>query len=131
MSDPHVDPWFRQYLDTFAACGRGEGEARSMLEYYGVPLLVSSDDGFLVFTSADEVLDFAQRQIESMRAVDYAHSEVVGFETSALNSVSRRCQGTFVRRSRDGRDIGRLTATYLVNQTAHGHRISALALHTP
>jgi hypothetical protein len=131
MNDPHVDPWFGQYLDTFAACGRGEGDAGSMLEYYGVPLLVSSDAGFLVFTSAEEVLDFAQRQIESMRAVDYAHSEVVDFETSTLNSVARLCQGTFVRRSRDGRDIGRLTATYLVNKTGNGHRISALALHTP
>lgn len=131
MDDPAVDPWFGNYLDAFAACGRGESETRSMLDYYGVPLLLSTDDGFIALTSEDDVLGFAQRQVEGMRAADYHHSEVVGFKTDTLNSVSRLCQGTFVRRSGDGSDIGRLTATYLVTVAASGHRISALVLHTP
>ena len=36
-----VSRWFGEYLDAFAACGRGERDTASLLAYYGVPLLVT------------------------------------------------------------------------------------------
>jgi hypothetical protein len=42
-----VSRWFGEYLDAFAACGRGESDAASLLAYYGVPLLLTTDGGFL------------------------------------------------------------------------------------
>ena len=41
-----VNHWFGEYLDAFAACGRGESETASLLEYYRVPLLITTGDGF-------------------------------------------------------------------------------------
>lgn len=125
-----VDRWFGEYLAAFAACGRGESQATSLLAYYGVPLLLSTDDGYHALTTADEVVSMAQRQIDGMRAAEYHHSDVLGFEISPLNSVSALYRGTFSRRRRDGTEIGRLTATYLMTVTPNGRRISALAVHS-
>jgi len=126
-----VDRWFREYLSTFASCGRGENEAAGLLAYYGVPLLVSTDEGFVALTTGDEVAAMAQRQVAGMRAAEYDHSDVLDFELSLLNTVTALCRGNFSRRHRDGTEIGRLTATYLVTGTPDSRRISALAVHSP
>jgi hypothetical protein len=37
--------WFDAYLAAFAACGRGESDdVRLLLRYYGVPLVLSTDE---------------------------------------------------------------------------------------
>ena len=126
----HVDRWFDEYLDSFAACGRGESQPSSLLAFYGVPLLLSTDDGLVALTTSDDVLAMAQRQVDGMRAADYDHSEVLDFDVSPLNSVCVLVRGRFSRRRRDGNEIGRLTATYLVTGAGQGRRISALAVHS-
>lgn len=126
-----ADRWFGEYLDAFATCGRGDGEAASLLAFYGVPLLLSTDDGFVALTTGDEVVAMAQRQVIGMRASDYDHSDVLDLEISPLNSVSALYRGRFSRRRRDGSEIGRLTATYLVTGASDGRRISALVVHAP
>jgi hypothetical protein len=124
-----VEPWFGDYLDAFAACARGEGEVAELLTFYGVPLLMSTDEGFLALTAANEVTAMAQRQVDGLRAADYDHSVVLGLEVSRLNRVTALCRGSFSRRRRDGTELGRLTATYLVTGPPQARRISALALH--
>jgi hypothetical protein len=47
--------WFNTYLDTFAACTRGDREMPELLRYYGVPLIITSDDGVTVLTTDKEV----------------------------------------------------------------------------
>ena len=37
MDSDSVSQWFGEYLDAFAACGRGERDTDSLLAYYGVP----------------------------------------------------------------------------------------------
>ena len=37
MDSNDVSRWFGEYLDAFAACGRGESDTDSLLGYYGVP----------------------------------------------------------------------------------------------
>ena len=101
-----------------------------MLAYYGVQLLLSTDDGFVALTTSDEVLVMAQRQVDGMLAADYDHSDVLDLDISPLNAVSVLVKGRFSRRRRDGSEVGRLTATYLVTGASKGRRISALAVHT-
>jgi hypothetical protein len=125
-----VDRWFGEYLNAFAACGRGESEAASLLAYYGVPLLLSTDDGFVTLTTGDEVVAMTQRQVDGMRASDYDHSDVLDFGISPLNSVAALYRGRFSRRRQDGSEIGRLTATYLVTGASDSRRISALVVHS-
>jgi hypothetical protein len=131
VHDDDADRWFGQYLDVFASCGRGERDAASLLAYYGVPLLLATDDAFVALTSDDRVMAAAQRQIDGMRAADYHHSDVLSSEVTVLNATSALYRGAFSRRRADGSQISQLTVTYLVTDGSAGRRISALALHTP
>ena len=126
-----VSRWFGEYLDAFAACGRGERDTASLLAHYGVPLLLTTDDGCLALTSDDQVVAAVKQQVEGMRAADYGTSEVLDSKVTVLNATSALYRGTFSRRRRDGGEIGRLTATYLVTDGSVGRRIAALAVHSP
>lgn len=131
MDNSDVSRWFGEYLDAFAACGRGERDTASLLAYYGVPLLLTTDDGLFALTSDDQVVAAAQQQVDGMRAADYDHSEVLDSEVTILNSTSALYRGTFSRQRSDGGEISRLTATYLVTDGSIGRRMSALAIHSP
>lgn len=122
--------WFGAYLDAFAACGRGESDTSSLLEYYGVPLLLTTDGGFFALTSEDQVVAAVQGQVDGMRAAGYARSEILGSEVTVLNSTSALYRGTISRQRSGGSEINRLTATYLVTDGATGRRISVLAVHS-
>jgi hypothetical protein len=126
-----VSRWFGEYLDAFAACGRGETDTASLLTYYGVPLLLTTDGGFFALTSDDQVVAAVQQQVDGMRAAGYHRSEILGSEVTVLNSTSALYRGTFSRHRSDGGEISRLTATYLVTGGAAGRRISGLAVHSP
>jgi len=131
VDDSDVSRWFGEYLDAFAACGRGERDPASLLAYWGVPLLLTTDDGCLALTSDDQVVAAAKQQVEGMRAADYDHSEVLHFEVTVLNATSTLWRGSFSRQRRDGGELSRLTATYLVTDGPVGRRIAALAVHSP
>lgn len=126
-----VSRWFAEYLDAYAACGRGEKDTAALLAYYGVPLLLATDGGFFAATSDDQVVASVQPQIDGMRAAGFYRSEILGSEVTVLNATSALYQGTFSRQRRDGSEISQLTATYLVSDGAAGRRISVLAVHSP
>ncbi len=123
--------WFGEYLDVFAACGRGENDTPSLLAFYGVPLLLTTDGGFVALPGDGQVVAAVQQQIDGMRSAGYDRTEILGSEVTVLNATSALYRGTFSRLGSDGSEIGRLTATYLVTDGAVGPRISALAVPSP
>jgi hypothetical protein len=131
LVDNDVSQWFGEYLDAFAACGRGESDTASLLAYYGVPLLLTTDYGYSPLTSDDQVVAVVQQQVDGMRAAGYGRSKVLGSEVTVLNSTSALYRGTISRQRSDGSEMSRLTATYLVTDGPTGRRISALAVHSP
>jgi hypothetical protein len=63
--------WFNDYLSAFAALGRGElDDPRLLLDYYAVPLLLTTDDAALALTTEDDVVDAVRRQIAGLRMPD-------------------------------------------------------------
>ena len=123
--------WFGEYLDAYAACGRGERDTNELLAYYGVPLLVTTDDGFFPLTSDDQVLAVMLHQIDGMRVAGFARSEALGSEVTVLNSTSTLYRGTYSWQKSDGDEIRRVTVTYLITDGPAGRRISALLVHSP
>ena len=109
----------------------GESGTRSVLAYYGVPLLLATDDRFIALTTEDQVVGAAQQQINGMRAAAYDHSDILGSEVTVLNATSALYRQEFSRRRADGDEISRFTATYLVTEGSAGRGISALVLHRP
>lgn len=130
MDTSGIRQWFDEYLDALAACAAGERDTASLLAYFGVPLLLTSDDGVLALTDDEQVVEVMQRQADGLREAGYHHSEVLDFEATVLNAASALCRGVFSRRRRDGSEIGRLAATYVVTEGPAGRRISALAIHS-
>jgi hypothetical protein len=124
-----VSRWFAEYLDVFAACGRGERATADLLGYYGVPLLITTDDGYYALTSDEQVVATLQQQVDGMLAAGYARTEIVASEVTVFNATSALYGGTFSRQRGDGGEINRLTASYLVTDGAAGRRISLLAVH--
>jgi hypothetical protein len=132
MDEVGIRAWFEEYLKALAACGRGEADdLDALLEYYGVPLLVTTDDAARALTVADDVVGFARQQVEGMRAASYHHTETIESEVTTLNTTSVLYRANFARRRADGGEIGRLGVTYLITHGPAGLRISAVAIRTP
>jgi len=129
-----VDPdvvrrWFDEYLDTFAACARGDRDMAALLSYYGVPMILTSDDGVITLMTDDEAAAVMQSMADGLRASGYHHTEMLHSEVSVLNSTSAMYRGTMSRRTVDGTEIGCPTITYLVTDDVAGLRIALLAMH--
>ncbi|NMO51601.1 hypothetical protein HH310_10410 [Actinoplanes sp. TBRC 11911] len=129
MDGIQVSRWFAEYLDAFAACGRGESDTITLLDFYAVPLLVTTDDGSYALTTADRVVATIQQQVDEMRATSYGRSEIKAEKVTVLNATSAFYEATIARQRADGREIARLTATYLVTDGKDGRRIALLAVH--
>ena len=129
MRETEVQAWFIEYLSVFAACGRGEQAPSAVLQYYNVPLAVSTDAGFVSLSSTSDVLTMVTQQVEAMRAAGYDHSEVLDAQTTSINAVSALHHSRFSRRRGDGVEIGKLAVTYLISHHPTGQRISALLVH--
>lgn len=131
MDEAEVSRWFDEYLDVFAACGRGERPVDTLLAYYGVPLLFTSNDGYVALTSDDRVTAAVQGQVDGMLAEHYDHSETLGSQVTRLNSTCALYEGRFSRRRTDGSEISQLAVTYLITAGPDGLRISVLAVRSP
>jgi hypothetical protein len=123
--------WFDDYLSAFGALGRGElDDPRLLLDYYAVPLLLTTDDAALALTTEDDVVDAVRRQIAGLRDAGYDRSQTIRSELSVLNARTALYAAEFSRRRADGSEIGRLAATYLITVGTRGRRISALIVRT-
>jgi hypothetical protein len=131
VDDNDASRWFGEYVGVFAACGRGERDARSLLAYWGVPLLLATDYAFAALTTEDQVVAAAQQQIDEMRAAAYDGSDILGFEVTVLNAKSALYRAEISRRRAGGAEISGLLATYLLTDGPVGRRISALLVHSP
>jgi hypothetical protein len=123
--------WLDGYLDAFAACGRGEREPAALREYFAPPVRLGTDEVSLVLADSDDVLGWARAQVDGMRAAGFDRIEVLDRAIDPLNATTTLVRGSFVRRRRDGSEITRVTATYLVVTGPDGPRFAALVVHSP
>ena len=124
-----VSRWIDEYIDTFAACTRGDRDMSVLLSHYGVPLILTSDDGVITVMTDDEAAAVMQSLVDGLRANGYDHTDVMHSEVSVLNAVSALYRATLSRRNRDGGEIDCPTITYLVTDDVAGLRIVSLATH--
>ena len=129
MNETEVSQWITEFLDCFAAAGRGERDAASMLEYYGVPLMLTTDESFSPLTDDEQVTGLIQSLLDGA-GEDYDHSAVLESKATALNATSALYRAAYSRQRRDGSEINKLTVTYLVTDGAVGRRITALAVES-
>ncbi|WIM99337.1 hypothetical protein ACTOB_002987 [Actinoplanes oblitus] len=124
-----VDRWFDEYLAVFAACARGERDTAALLDYYAVPLLVTTGDGAFPLTTAGEVAGVLGKQVDALRAAAFARTELVAAKVTVLNATSALFAATFSRGRADRTEIDRPAVTYLIADGPVGRRIHVLAAH--
>jgi hypothetical protein len=124
-----VNRWFDEYFDTYAACARGERDMAALLSQYGVPMVLSTDEGVVTLMTDDEAAAVMQSQVDGLRAQGYRHTEVLHSEVTVLNSTSALYRASLSRRNVDGGEFDRPTITYLVTDDVAGLRIVLLAVH--
>lgn len=123
--------WFAEYVRVFEARGRGASDDISrLMDYYGVPLLLTTEATAVALMTEQDVLAAVHAQISGMRAAGYDRSETLDSETTSVNATTALHTAEFSRRRADGSEIARLRATYLIIDSERGRRISALAVHT-
>jgi hypothetical protein len=122
-----VSRWFDEYFDTFSTCNRGDRDMAALLSLYGVPLIVTTDDGVIALMTDDEAAAVLQSQADGLRALGYPHTEVLHSEVTVMNSTSALYRASLSRRDHNGREIGCPTITYLVTDDLAGLRIAVLA----
>ncbi|BCJ46971.1 hypothetical protein GCM10010168_35090 [Actinoplanes ianthinogenes] len=124
-----VAGWFDEYLAAFMACARRERDVAVLLDYYAVPLLVTTAVGAFPLMTADEVTGLLDQQVATLWDASYARTELVTSRVTVLNSTSALVDGTFSRQRGDGTEIDHPTVTYLIADSPAGRRIHVLAAH--
>jgi uncharacterized NTF2-like protein DUF6841 len=124
-----VSRWIDGYFGAFAACARGEGDMALLLGHFGVPMVVTSDEGVVTLMTDDEAAAVMQSQVDGLRALGYDHTNVLQSEVTVLNAASALYRASLSRRRADGGEIDCPTITYLVTDDAAGPRIVLLAAH--
>ena len=125
-----VSRWIEGYFGVFAQCARGEGDMATLLDHFGVPMIVTSDEGVVTLMTDDEAAAVMQSQVDGLRGLGFDHTEVLHSEVTVLNAASALYRGTLLRRNRDGDEIDCPTITYLVTDDVAGPRIVLLAAHS-
>ena len=129
MDAATVNRFLNEYLEAFAACVRGEREIASLLDFYGVPLIITSDDGVIALTTDRDVVTVIQSQVDGLRGLRFRRTEVLQSAVTGLNATSALYRASLARRDDSGKEIDCPTITYVVTDGEPGPRIAVLAAH--
>jgi hypothetical protein len=127
MEAEAASSFFDEYIETFYRCVARGDDLEAMLAFYYVPFSFSSDHGFVSLAKEDDVVMFVRRMVERLRTAGYAVTETLHKEFVPLNAVSAQCNYSFLRRRVDGRELERLTVSYLLAKVDAGVRIITFA----
>ena len=120
--------FFRAYNDTFAALSRGERtDGRAMLDFYGVPVAMTSDAGTRVVDDPSVLVATVMATAAELATQDYDRSEQESFSARVVNERTAAVDIGFVRRDRSGSAMGRLHTHFVVVRGDAGWRIVVLA----
>jgi hypothetical protein len=129
MDAKAVSRFLDEYLDGFAACVRGEREIAALLTFYGLPLIITSDDGVIALTAESDVAAVIQGQVDGLRGLRYRRTQVLQSEVVDLNAASALYRASLARYDDKGDEIDCPTITYVVTDGDDGPRITMLAAH--
>jgi hypothetical protein len=122
-----VRAWYDRYFDAFTGLAAGErDDLDAILAYFGVPLVILTQDRYLVLPTREAVLSTAQALIEQLRRADYAGSTVHRLDVRSLNARAAFIDGAFSRHDRAGNELERFGTVYLAAKTDEGWRFATI-----
>jgi hypothetical protein len=126
-----VRQWYDAYVATFVSLAVGQRtDLDSLLDFYGVPLQVVTDDGYQTLPTRDAVLSFARSTIESLARANYGGSTLQRVDIRPLNARTAFIEGVFSRHDLQGNEFDRAGAAYLAARTNQGWRVTSFVPRT-
>jgi hypothetical protein len=105
-----------------------EADRTALLEFFAVPLTVTTPETHLALTSPEAVVRSIGRQMDRLRQQPYERSIPVRSDFRILNRRSALAEVDWARTSRLGQEVSRLHLLYLVTETEVGTRITSMVV---
>jgi hypothetical protein len=123
-----VRDWFGGDLGTFTSLVAGErSDLESILAFFGVPLVIVTDDRYLPLSTGDAVLGTANTLIDQLLQANYAGSTVHRLDMRSLNARAALVDGELSRHDRRGDELARFGTVNRIQNSNAAHQPRVLS----
>ena len=124
--EQEVDQLFDDYFRDFSNL-----DLKAIVAYFHLPCVFIVPDDVLVFSTAAEVEEFWAPRFEAMGAADFDHTERHEASIQVLNDHTAMASSLAVRFKKDGTELERRGAAFVVRKTDDGWKIVTVIHHSP
>jgi hypothetical protein len=126
-----VRGWYDAYFTTFVKLAVGErSDVDSLLDFYGVPMVVITENGCRALSNREEVLSFAKSALDDLIRMNYAGTTIERLDIRPLDPYAAFVEGVFSRRDSQGKEFDQAGSAYLVARTNRGWRVASFVPRT-
>ncbi|MFF2146809.1 hypothetical protein [Kitasatospora sp. NPDC058190] len=120
---------FDRYAATFIElAAAGGSDPAPLLEYFAVPLTVTTGSAHTVLTSAEQLTAGLAHELAALRDLDYGGSQALDPAVRELNERAVTIEVSWARYDRSGAEFQRPRVFYFLARTPDGWRITTSAV---
>ena len=124
--EQEVDRLFANYFSDFSNL-----DLKAIVSYFHDPCTFIVPQGVLVFSSPSEVEGFWGPRFDDLKAQGFGHTERAEANIKVLTGDTAIANSLAVRYTKDGSELERRGATFVLRKTGDGWKIVTLIHHSP
>jgi ketosteroid isomerase-like protein len=124
--EQEVDQVFIDYFRDFSNL-----DLKAIVSYFHLPCTFIVPQEIFIFNSASEVEGFWGPRFDDLKAQGFGHTERAEGNVKALNDNTAIASSLAVRYSKEGAELERRGATFVLRKTTGGWKIVSLVHHSP
>ena len=124
--EQEIDRLFTGYFSDFSNL-----DLKAIVSYFRNPCTFIVPQGVLVFSSASEVEGFWGPRFDDLKAQGFGHTERAEANIKVLTGDTAIANSLAVRYTKDGSELERRGATFVLRKTGDGWKIVTLIHHSP
>ena len=124
--EQEIDRLFTGYFSDFSNL-----DLKAIVSYFHDPCTFIVPQGVLVFSSASEVEGFWGPRFDDLKAQGFGHTERAEANIKVLTGDTAIANSLAVRYTKDGSELERRGATFVLRKTGDGWKIVTLIYHSP
>ena len=124
--EQEIDRLFTGYFSDFSNL-----DLKAIVSYFHNPCTFIVPQGVLVFSSPSEVEGFWGPRFDDLKAQGFGHTERAEANIKVLTGDTAIANSLAVRYTKDGSELERRGATFVLRKTGDGWKIVTLIHHSP
>ena len=124
--EQEIDQLFTGYFSDFSNL-----DLKAIVSYFHDPCTFIVPQGVLVFSSPSEVEGFWGPRFDDLKAQGFGHTERAEANIKVLTGDTAIANSLAVRYTKDGSELERRGATFVLRKTRDGWKIVTLIHHSP